>query len=987
VLYLIDYSRGKMVSPWRIIKWVWHHTFVLIALGILITVASDIITERIPHEWKEKMISIIKFIITFCFIHWMYSILFLAIVFISCLYFWVRENKNEFGKIWEFYKPVKKLKPEDFKIQGYKKAHITRKSDTTIGVLLKNKEYILITGKPKAGKTRAAYEAIKKLENISVIKSKPEEIEIEKIKIPSLSNKNFILFLDDLEDFIDKKIEYVIDILKKRSKKLIVVATCRTGKELDLVKAEMYRQFETIKIEDISENDGEKLVEDIKKEDVNFKWNKKQFDGTPGSVTLDLEDMTRRYKNANNGKVILKALKLLKEGNLSPYGENRVKDVCEGIFELPSEEVRRHIWDEAINNLKENSFITIDKGVIDIYSGYLDVCVYDYEPLINDLIKLKSMLIRMNDPRSLFYLGNGFLYKKDFIHAEDCYLAALEIHPQYASAYNSLGYVLIKLGEAEEAKGRYGKAEELYTKALDKHNEAIKISPYYAADHNNLGYALTRLGEIKEIKGEYDEAKRLYQDAEEKHRTAIKINADYPSAHHSLAYALGKLGKNEEEEKEYRKAIELNAESPFAHNLFGHFLANKLGKDEEAENEYREAIRIKSDYPSAHNNLGYLLAKLGRWKEAEKEYREAIRASPDYIVAYVNLGNLLTNLGKYEEAEKEYRKAIDINPNYAEAHIALGYTLTNLKRYDEAEKEYRKAIKIKQNYMEAHRHLGYLLVVLGNSRYDEAEKEYRKALQISPNDESTLISLGVLLERLNRDKEAEDCYKEAIGKNPNNVKALTTYGYFLSYRGREEEAIRVFKKVLEVYPDDTKIHNQITYIHSKFYELSDTYAHCARALIRSGKFDEAKNDLLEALRLDSNIALAHKNLGILQEELGDRAQNEEDKLKLYKEAEKEYRKAIELNDMYPSAHRHLANTLGKIGKYEEAEKEYKETTKVVANYPVDNYPKNDRDYGIFLFKIGRKEEAKNKLEIAIKLFEAQGNKKEAEKIKELLKNL
>ena len=293
----------------------------------------------------------------------------------------------------------------------------------------------------------------------------------------------------------------------------------------------------------------------------------------------------------------------------------------------------------------------------------------------------------------------------------------------------------------------------------------------------------------------------------------------------------------------------------------------------------------------------------------------------------------------------------------------------NLKRYDEAEKEYRKAIEIKPDYAEAHTNLGYLLVILGESEskkggyekakrlYDEAEKEYRKSLEIDPYYENALLCLGVLLDRSNK-KEAEDCYKKVIEKNPNNIKARSTYGYFLSYRGREEEAKREFGEVVKIDPND------------------------ARALIKLGRFDEAERAIIEAIRLDPNNALAHKTLGILQEERGDRAQSKEDKLRLYKEAEKEYKKSLELNTRSPSAHRHLANTLEKSGRSEEAENKYKETKKVA-----DNYPKNNRDFGIFLSKIGRKDEARKELELAIKLFKERGNKKEAERVEELLKNL
>ena len=878
-----------MVSLRNVIKLALKFIFV-ISLTLALGIASDYI-----YPWlRGKELWIFTGFIKLCRTYWMFLALILAMISVIWFYDWIRETKAEFRRIWGLYKPVKKLTPEDFKIQKYKEAYIHRKSDTTIENLLENGKYILITGKPKIGKTRVAYEEIKKFRNFSVIKPKPERIEeIEKVNIPPLGNKNFILFLDDLQQFIGRDVDDVIDRLKKKSKKLIVVATCRTGEELDLVKERilyLYREFASIELEEISEEEGKRLTTD-----VGLQWEQIPFDGTPGSITLDLEDMKKRYtkyKKARDDRgVILKALKLLKEGNLFFYKETRVKDVCEDIFELPAERLRRYIfWEGTINDLKEDGFLTTDGDIIYIYSSYLDICVYDYDPSIKDLMKLKDIFIGAKDSGSLFYIGNGFYYKKDFRRAEDCYREALDMYPKYASAHTSLGYVLVKLGEAEELKGGYEEAERLYKEAEKEHRAAIKINPYYAVDHNNLGYVLTGLGEIKEIKGEYGEAKRLYEKAEKEHGKALDINPEYTSAHHSLAYVLGILGKDEEAEKEYRVAIRLNPKSPFAHNLLGHLLA-KLGEAEEAEKEYREAIRIKPDYPSAHNNFGHLLTKLGRWEEAEKEYREAIKVFPDYIVAYVNLGHLLTDRKKYKEAEKEHRKALDINPDYAEAHNALGYALVNLKRYDEAEKEYRKAMGIKPDYAEAHTNLGYLLTKL--KEYEEAEKEYKKALEINPSDTEALISFGVFLERLGRDQEAEDKYKEVIRINPDNAKAHNTYGYFLSDHWRYKEAEREIREAIRINPDYAEAHTNLGHL------LSDLK-----------RYEEAEKEYKMALEINPLSSTTYYSYGNLLKNI-----------KKYKESEDMYNKAIKIDRDYAKAHRNLGILLFEIRRKEDARKE------------------------------------------------------------------
>jgi len=252
-----------MISQGKAIKQVPSLIIVVIGLGLLVSVVGNYV-----FNWLlGKELRIFEEIIRLYTSYWMFLAILLAIILAISLYAWIREKKAEFRKIWAIYKPVKKLTPGDFKIQKYKQAYINRKSNRIIENLLKNGKYVLIAGKPKIGKTRTAYEGlkiIKKLENFSVIKPRPEKIdEIAKIKNPPPSDKKFILFLDDLESFIGRNIEYVIDGLKEKSKKLIVVATCRTGKELDLVKRELpylYREFTNIELEEISEEDGRELA-------------------------------------------------------------------------------------------------------------------------------------------------------------------------------------------------------------------------------------------------------------------------------------------------------------------------------------------------------------------------------------------------------------------------------------------------------------------------------------------------------------------------------------------------------------------------------------------------------------------------------------------------------------------------------------------------------------------------------------------------------
>lgn len=946
-------------------------------VGLIISIVADHVLE-----WaKRKEFNLVDNVVELCASHLicLLSILLLivCVILLGDTILWVRKRRVEFTRNWKVCKASNKLSPQDFGIRGYYNAYIHRGSNKVIKNLLQNLKNVLITGKPKIGKTRAAYEEVKRLHRFFVIIPRPENVSIEKLKISPLGRRNMVLFLDDLEQWIDTNINEIINRLKEQGK-LIVVATCRSGDELTEVgerTLSRFEEFKMVKLEEITKANWDKLILDICKEDRDFEW-KSSYDGTPGSATLGLVAMKERYEKrlGNDGKAVLKALKLLREATLLTNKQTRVKNICGTIFDLPEETLMRYNWDPIVSDLEKNGFVTTDseRDTIRVsHTSYVEECVCDYEPSAKDLLRLMTVFAESRDSGGLFYLGIELSLRKDFGHARECYCKALNIYPEYASAHSSLGYVLVKLGEAQEARGKYDEAENQYEEAARENREAIRINPSYAVNHNNLGYTLTKIGEMKEIRGERAKPEILYQEAIEEHKKAIEQNREYAAAHRSLAYVLGKLYKFDEAETEYRRAIELDPDSPFAHNLYGHLLAIELDRPQESEKEYREAIRLKADYPSAHNNLGWLLNKMGKQDEAEEEYRRAIDAFSDYAVAYVNLAHLLSDKREYQKAAGECRRALEINPDYAEAHNALGYALMNLKDYEQAEKEYRKAISIKPKLVKAHVNLGYLLASQGN--HEKAAEDYRRALEINPDEEDALIGLGISLEHLSiYDEESENCYRKAISNNPNSIKARTTYGYFLSYRGREDEALSQFDAVIKIDSNDAGAHKQVEYLRGQGPYVC---ANRARKLMESGALAQAERECNRAITLNTANAFANKTLGILWEQLGDTVSSEKDRKRLYERAEEEYKMAAELHCHYPSPLRHLANLFAKLERYQDAETLYR---KVENDFY--NYPKNNRDFGTFLCKIGRKEEAKKQLELAIKLFENDGKEEEAREI-------
>ena len=110
---------------------------------------------------------------------------------------------------------------------------------------------------------------------------------------------------------------------------------------------------------------------------------------------------------------------------------------------------------------------------------------------------------------------------------------AIELKPDYATAWYNRGVTLGNLGRYEEA-----------LKAYDK---AIELKPDYAAAWNNRGVALGKLGRHEEALKAYDKA--------------IELKPDFTSPWYNKACSYSRKGDKENALKNLSKAIDLDAKS------------------------------------------------------------------------------------------------------------------------------------------------------------------------------------------------------------------------------------------------------------------------------------------------------------------------------------------------------------------------------------------------------------------------------------------
>jgi hypothetical protein len=191
------------------------------------------------------------------------------------------------------WKSTTKLKPREVMGErgspktGFHDYYSPRPEDDLILAKIENRENVLIVGPPLAGKTRAAYQAFKRLsKHHNVIIPRCDDINAETFLVPK--NWKFwrprILFLDDIHKYVEKN---------------GFERFCRSGIEYKKIEAKigggdidpaMIFGGSGIELKTITEEEGEKIADA-----VNIPWANVKFNGTVGSILLPLREMDIRF--------------------------------------------------------------------------------------------------------------------------------------------------------------------------------------------------------------------------------------------------------------------------------------------------------------------------------------------------------------------------------------------------------------------------------------------------------------------------------------------------------------------------------------------------------------------------------------------------------------------------------------------------------------------------------------------------------------------
>jgi tetratricopeptide (TPR) repeat protein len=264
-----------------------------------------------------------------------------------------------------------------------------------------------------------------------------------------------------------------------------------------------------------------------------------------------------------------------------------------------------------------------------------------------------------------------------------------------------------------------------------------------------------------------------------------------------------------------------------------------------AETSFQAAINRDPRAYAALYNLGVLADRAGNERDATSYYQRALRVLPDYEPAVRGISTIQIRRNQVQAAVTTVEPLANEYRANLEIQALYAEVLVEARRFDEAWMAARRALKCDERFVPA------LIALIKASRVqgrDElADSILEQAMQIDPDVAQLHFLQGEKLEaEPGQLREAMAAYERAIQLRPNYAEARMALGIQLLAGGNYPAALSHFQAAERLVPTLPAIH----------VDLGDAY----RA---TQQWTEAQRAYRRALDLQSKLPEAHYGLGLL----------------------------------------------------------------------------------------------------------------------------
>jgi len=341
------------------------------------------------------------------------------------------------------------------------------------------------------------------------------------------------------------------------------------------------------------------------------------------------------------------------------------------------------------------------------------------------------------------------------------------------------------------------------------------------------------------------------------------------STDRQTAITLEQQGDNAGAEIAWRALLKDDPASAEAYAHLG-FLEARQGHYTEAVPLYRQALSLDPAMPSLRLNLGLSLFKSDALKEAIETLIPLLSSeppsSPEVQRLNVLIGMAYYGLGENAAAVAYLRAAAARDPQSLQLRLTLAQSCMKSKQFQCVLDVYREILMLNAESAEADMLAGEALEEMKDD--PGAIQQFRAAAKANDKEPNVHYSLGYLLWKLKQYREAAHEFEAELANVPNHVQALAYLGD-AEMRLQDPQATPHLLEAVRIDPGMKLAHLDLGILYSD-----------------AGRQDDALRELREAAALSPNDVDVHWRLGRLYQAAGmkDEAKAEFDKTRSLQKA-------------------------------------------------------------------------------------------------------
>ena len=530
--------------------------------------------------------------------------------------------------------------------------------------------------------------------------------------------------------------------------------------------------------------------------------------------------------------------------------------IAEAYFQNNDIPNARKYYELAAKQSPQNARLRTGLGLARLAAGDTDRALADLEAavefggsaaeafLVTSLLSLKqydkalSAVTQMEkkrpeDPLTFNLKGAVLVAKGDVKGAHQAFERAAELQPaQFAAALN--------LAQLEVRENNPGTARKRFEQMLerDKGNVQVMLAlSDLAVATGNRDEAMLWAERAKQVqpkafapsmamakllfaKGDYANAIPVVQ-------AALQAEPENADALNILAYSQLRLGRNNEALSAYSSLTSRYPDS--AEALYGfstvQLAASNLAGAELALNR---ALARRPAFPEAIYALAGVQLRQGKIAEAGKLASDTQKRLPKSAVGFAIEGDAASAAKHYDQAVRAYEKAFTLEKTAA-VLIKLHTALRGAGKGPAADALAEEWLRKKPDDLQVRYFVADAAIKNDNLR--AAAEQYQYALQKEPNKPPLLHNLIWVYERLG-DPRALEAAESAYKIAPDNPGVLDDLGRLLAEKGEDtDRAIKLLDKARTLVPESQVVRY-----------------HLAKAYVKNGEKDRARNELEQLLR-------------------------------------------------------------------------------------------------------------------------------------------